>query len=171
MAASNSTKPASWPGRRETVMFNKRRRSLFKKAHELSVKTSTELYIVLHRGGRYFTYTSTDRQGWPPNENEVVRTVPWRISSFTEHQVLGKELPTHGSPNSLGFPCRSFVKTQYTTAAKVSDYWSQSLRAWKQFRETSGTDLQSFCLLTFQSINRSEYRPRPRHNSISSFRE
>ena len=57
-------------------MFNKRRRSLFKKAHELSVKTSTELYIVLHREERYFTYTSTDRQEWPPNENEVIRTVP-----------------------------------------------------------------------------------------------
>ena len=53
-------------------MFNKRRRSLIKKANELAVKTSTELYIVMHRRGRYFTYNSTDRQGWPPNEDDVV---------------------------------------------------------------------------------------------------
>ena len=53
-------------------MFNKRRRSLFKKANELSGKTGTELYIVMHRGGRYFTYNSTDRQGWPPCQNDVV---------------------------------------------------------------------------------------------------
>ena len=72
MAASRCTKTASWPARRENVMFNKRRRSLFKKANELSGKTGTELYMVMHRGGRYFTYNSTDRQGWPPCQNDVV---------------------------------------------------------------------------------------------------
>lgn len=56
-------------------MFNKRRRSLFKKANELSVKTNTELHIVMHRGGRYFTYNSTDRQGWPPTEDDMVRSL------------------------------------------------------------------------------------------------
>ena len=75
MAGSKCTKTVSWPGRRENVMFNKRRRSLFKKANELSVKTNTELYIVMHRGGRYFTYNSTDRQGWPPNADDMVRSL------------------------------------------------------------------------------------------------
>ena len=53
-------------------MFNKRRRSLFKKANELSEKTGTKLYIVMHREGRYFTFNSTDRQGWPLCQNDVV---------------------------------------------------------------------------------------------------
>lgn len=60
MAAFRCIKTAPWPGRRENVMFNKRRCSLFKKANELSGKTGRELYIVMHRG-RYFTYNSTDR--------------------------------------------------------------------------------------------------------------
>ena len=42
-------------------MFNKRRRSLFKKANKLSIKTGTELYIVIHREERYFIYNSIDR--------------------------------------------------------------------------------------------------------------
>ena len=63
MAASRCTKTVPWPGRRENVMFNKRRCSLFKKANELSGKTGRELYIVMHRG-HYFTYNSTDRFRW-----------------------------------------------------------------------------------------------------------
>ena len=53
-------------------MFNKRRRSLFKKVNERSVKTDMKLYIVMYRGGRYFTYNSTDRPGWLSSRKDVV---------------------------------------------------------------------------------------------------
>lgn len=92
MAASRCTKTAPWPGRRENVMFNKRRRSLFKKANELSVKTSTELYIVMYRGGRYFTYNSTDRKGWPPNETDVVRPHYERTCSISLLNIAFQEM-------------------------------------------------------------------------------
>ena len=91
-----------WPDRRENIMFNKRRRSLFKKVNKLLIKTNTELYIVMHRGGRYFTYNSTDRQGWPPNEDDMVRSLSLRNASTTN------QIPDNKPPTQISKVQRSF---------------------------------------------------------------
>ncbi len=54
-------------------MFTKRSRNLFKKANELASKTGTDIYVLMLRRGRYSTYASTDRPGWPSQADEIVR--------------------------------------------------------------------------------------------------
>ena len=58
--------------RAERERFRKRRKSLIKKANELSILCNTDLYLVMYQSGRYYIYSSTDRQGWPPNRNDLV---------------------------------------------------------------------------------------------------
>ena len=58
--------------RREREMFRKRRGVHIKKSNELAQKCAADVYVVLLRQGKYYTYSSTDRLGWPPNETDIV---------------------------------------------------------------------------------------------------
>lgn len=53
----------------------KRRRNLFKKANELAHLTSSDLYVVVHQRGRFYTYTSSEQPGWPPPDCSIVSNV------------------------------------------------------------------------------------------------
>lgn len=67
--------------RAEREKFRKRSKNLFKKANELSRMCNTDLYLILYREGKYHTYSSTDRQGWPPSSTDLV-------GEFLERQVF-----------------------------------------------------------------------------------
>ena len=58
--------------RREREMFRKRKTCHLKKANELAQKCSADVYMVIYRKGRYYTYSSTERKGWPPDDETVV---------------------------------------------------------------------------------------------------
>ena len=70
MAPSRKRKKTAEDKEQET--FRKRRGGLTKKAHELSHFTKTDLYLVMFRGGRYYVYSSADRDGWPPSQSDIV---------------------------------------------------------------------------------------------------
>lgn len=36
--------------------------------------TGADIYIVIRQGNKYYTYKSTDQPGWPPSEQDIVRT-------------------------------------------------------------------------------------------------
>ena len=57
---------------KEQETFRKRRGGLTKKAFEVSYFTNTELYLLMFRGGRYYVFSSTDRDGWPPSQSDIV---------------------------------------------------------------------------------------------------
>lgn len=53
--------------RKENERFRKRRLGLLKKAEQLRADFGVQAYVVIHRGDRYFTYTSLPNQpDWPP---------------------------------------------------------------------------------------------------------
>ncbi|KAL8696245.1 MAG: hypothetical protein Q9201_007754 [Fulgogasparrea decipioides] len=60
------------PSRAIREKFRKRRSSLLKKADELAYMCQTDVYLILYRGDKFYTYSSTDRDDWPPSEEEMV---------------------------------------------------------------------------------------------------
>ena len=60
--------------RRKREMFRKRKSGLVKKANEMAQKCDVDVYLLIYRyqQGKYYTYTSTERSGWPPDERTIV---------------------------------------------------------------------------------------------------
>ena len=59
---------------REQETFRKRSNGVMKKIHELSIFTNTDLYLVMLREGKFKTYSSVERDGWPPSQSDIVST-------------------------------------------------------------------------------------------------
>ena len=51
--------------------FRKRKRSLMNKADQLSRLCQADIYLVVSRDNQHFTYSSTDKSGWPPSSDEL----------------------------------------------------------------------------------------------------
>ena len=52
--------------------FQGRLTCLMKKAHEIGVLCESDVYVVLYRHGRYYTYKSKDSPTWPPSDQQMV---------------------------------------------------------------------------------------------------
>ena len=57
--------------RQQKERFRKRRVALFKKATTM-LDDGTEIYIVLRRRHKYYTYTSNRNPAWPPPPQDLV---------------------------------------------------------------------------------------------------
>ena len=55
--------------------FRKRKNNILKKGDELRLLCGADVYILLYRKGRYYTYKSTDQPFWPPLLEKIVRTL------------------------------------------------------------------------------------------------
>ena len=53
--------------------FRKRKNNILKKGDELQLLCEADVYILLYRKGRYYTYKSTDQPSWPPPLEKMVR--------------------------------------------------------------------------------------------------
>lgn len=60
--------------RQQKERFRKRRLALFKKATAM-LDNSTDVFIVLRRRDRFYTYTSNNKTSWPPSIENLVRTL------------------------------------------------------------------------------------------------
>ena len=52
--------------------FRKRSSSFFRKANELAQLAEAQIYVVILRNNRYYTYKSTEQPNWPPSESDIV---------------------------------------------------------------------------------------------------
>lgn len=53
--------------------FFRRKRSLFKNAHDFHMTFSAaEVYVCLHHNNKFYVYTSTTNHYWPPPLTEIV---------------------------------------------------------------------------------------------------
>lgn len=59
--------------RQQKERFRKRRLALFKKATDM-LDDGTDVFIVLRRRNRFYTYTSNNKASWPPSIENLVRT-------------------------------------------------------------------------------------------------
>ena len=52
--------------------FQGRLACLRKKAHEIAQRCESDVYVVLRRKDRYYTYKSINSPTWPPSEQQIV---------------------------------------------------------------------------------------------------
>ena len=68
----------------------KRTKSLFRKANELAQLTDANVYVVIGRNGKLQIYRSTNQHGWPPSEEEMVRSLYTDIQAFLNNMKSGQ---------------------------------------------------------------------------------
>jgi hypothetical protein len=52
--------------------FRRRRNSFFKGATALGRDCESEVYVLILRRGKYFTFKTEERLDWPPSQEEIV---------------------------------------------------------------------------------------------------
>jgi hypothetical protein len=74
---SNMKKSGSPKRARKTITENFRRRknTVMKNTDKLCCDFGCEGYVLLKRNGKFFTYTSSNRSGWPSSITEVVSSL------------------------------------------------------------------------------------------------
>ena len=82
-------------GRATDEKFRKRKNNILKKGDELRLLCEADVYILLRRKGRYYTYKSTDQPSWPPTLEKIVRTAGTYYVPNTE-TYLGPKLSSAG---------------------------------------------------------------------------
>ncbi|KAL8641808.1 MAG: hypothetical protein Q9228_001426 [Teloschistes exilis] len=83
------------PSRAIREKFRKRSGSLLKKADELAYMCQTDVYLILYRGNKFYTYSSTDRDDWPPSEEEMNRHYPLRDHRGPEDVRASRRTASH----------------------------------------------------------------------------
>ena len=73
--------------------YRKRRRTCIKKAHELAIRCSADVYLAVCKGGKFFIYKSTDRQGWPPAHNDLVGDRHQSVEPELTHAKVSHHYP------------------------------------------------------------------------------
>lgn len=63
--------------------FRKRKRTIKKKALELSKHCNAHVYVVLKYHGRFHVYTSEKSRQWPPTVGDIMRTIQDRHEGVT----------------------------------------------------------------------------------------
>lgn len=58
--------------KRQADRFRRRRINFLKKAELLRKDFGVQVYVLVHAGDKYFTYTSTNGPNWPPTQNQLV---------------------------------------------------------------------------------------------------
>ncbi|KAI9774178.1 MAG: hypothetical protein M1839_001880 [Geoglossum umbratile] len=56
--------------------FRKRKNNILKKGDELRLLCGADVFILLRRKGRYYTYKSTDQPSWPPTLEKIDQSYP-----------------------------------------------------------------------------------------------
>ena len=56
----------------KSQQFTRRKSNLVKKADQLARLCQADLALIIRKGGRYYTYRSTDHDQWPPIITEIV---------------------------------------------------------------------------------------------------
>lgn len=71
MKTTDEKKPKC-PQRIARERFRGRKNCLFKKAYEVGKLYQTDVYLVLYRNHRFYTYSSRDEASWPSSEKQIV---------------------------------------------------------------------------------------------------
>ncbi|KAI0836096.1 hypothetical protein F5Y06DRAFT_305444 [Hypoxylon sp. FL0890] len=82
--------------RSEYARIRRRRINLMKKADQFKQQCDAEVYLVIFNSGRFYTYSSTDNELWPPPMPQILRTYPipqqYTPSHFSRRTVPNRSL-------------------------------------------------------------------------------
>lgn len=59
------------PSRVEKELFRKRRLTLFNKANAMA-QCGADVYVVIRRYGKFYTYKNLESSEWPPSGEKIV---------------------------------------------------------------------------------------------------
>ena len=59
--------------KRITNNLGRRKKTLFKKAHELGKYSGVDVAVIIRQNGKFCTYKSIDHKSWPPSMEEIVK--------------------------------------------------------------------------------------------------
>jgi hypothetical protein len=59
--------------KRQSEGVTRRKQTVIKKIHEIGKIPGIEVAFIICHNGRYTTYLSVDRPGWPPSIEQIVR--------------------------------------------------------------------------------------------------
>ena len=118
------------PSRAIREKFRKRRGSLLRKADELAYMCQTDVYMILHRGDRYYTYSSTEREDWPPSEEEMVNLPPCVQDRVTLIKPQNRHFPLreHSGPDDLRAVTRPTVHQEDGECSDLSEEFAAPSR-------------------------------------------
>lgn len=63
----NSKQTRAWKER-----YRKRIMNFLRRAHEIAAQFGADIFVVAHKDGRYYAFSSSDRDGWPPTAEQIV---------------------------------------------------------------------------------------------------
>jgi len=100
-------------GRATDEKFRKRKNNILKKGNELRLLCEADVYILLRRKGRYYTYNSTNQPSWPPSSDEIVNTLE-ACFCYTPNAktCAGPKLPSASEKDSRGIRSRARVRAR-----------------------------------------------------------
>ncbi|KAI9765389.1 MAG: hypothetical protein M1839_005511 [Geoglossum umbratile] len=77
--------------------LRKRKKTLFKRAHELGTLCSVDVAVIIRKDGRYFTYRSINQGSWPPSMKEIQTTYPLIQDILPQDMQVQDESPIFGA--------------------------------------------------------------------------
>ena len=93
--------------------FRKRKNSIFKKGDELRLLCGVDVYILLHRKGKYYTYNSMNQPSWPPSLEEIINTLEaYFCSTPNAKTYAGPKLPSASEKDSYGIQSGARIRAR-----------------------------------------------------------
>jgi SRF-type transcription factor (DNA-binding and dimerisation domain) len=80
----------------------RRKRTLFKKAHEFAEISGADVAFFIYKDGRWFTYKSTNRQSFPPSWEQIVSAMIKYI--LDADRTTANVISTSDKSATTGFP-------------------------------------------------------------------
>lgn len=111
--------------------FRKRKVSCLKKVHELGSLCQAEVYILIFRNGKYYTYKSTNQPDWPPPDSEIVCS----SSNLTFRYMLTETLTNRKSTiRCQNESCRLILRRRKLSAVETLTCRGRRIRRRKWYR-------------------------------------
>ena len=82
--------------KRKSELQYKRRRTIFKKAHELGKLCDVDIAVIVGRNGRYWMYKNVEEASFPPSMRQIVSLADRVLEHYSFN--TGKLLPIARNP-------------------------------------------------------------------------
>lgn len=72
-----------------------------RKADQFSKDCQADVYVLIFRDGKFFTYSSLEDEQWPPQLSKVVCTQNFAVRCQISDRIQYRTLPKKYSPNDF----------------------------------------------------------------------
>jgi hypothetical protein len=73
--------------RAEQERFRKRTKNFLRRAEEIETQCGADIYVMVRRNGRYYTYRSKNCPSWPPPPEQVQTTAAAKLPASKDSPI------------------------------------------------------------------------------------